>query len=156
MFGPSTLGAGAKTRLESRLKKSTPHIVCRPANIPSIPHMYYKAAGWQNYKHWLSRGTASGTASGSASGSAPHPAKKRRHQNSRGSRPLSLRRGEMVDITDIDDVRLNEVECGYVLEYHLHLGDGQRGWLTAQDLRVQRSRMPQDQGTPPPSRSPTP
>ena len=29
-FGPSTLGAGAKTRLESRIKKLTPHCVCRP------------------------------------------------------------------------------------------------------------------------------
>ena len=29
-FGPSTLGAGAKTRLESRIKKFTPHCVCRP------------------------------------------------------------------------------------------------------------------------------
>ena len=28
-FGPSTLGAGAKTRLESRIKKFTPHCVCR-------------------------------------------------------------------------------------------------------------------------------
>ena len=28
-FGPSTLGAGAKTRLESRTKKFTPHCVCR-------------------------------------------------------------------------------------------------------------------------------
>ena len=26
-FGPSTLGAGAKTRLESRIKKFTPHYV---------------------------------------------------------------------------------------------------------------------------------
>ena len=29
---PSTLGAGAKTRLESRIKKFTPHCVCRPCN----------------------------------------------------------------------------------------------------------------------------
>ena len=28
----STLGAGAKTRLESRIKKFTPHCVCRPEN----------------------------------------------------------------------------------------------------------------------------
>ena len=28
-FGPSTMGAGAKTRLESRIKKFTPHCVCR-------------------------------------------------------------------------------------------------------------------------------
>ena len=28
-FGLSTLGAGAKTRLESRIKKFTPHCVCR-------------------------------------------------------------------------------------------------------------------------------
>ena len=27
-FGPSTLGAGAKTRLESRIKKFTPHCIC--------------------------------------------------------------------------------------------------------------------------------
>ena len=32
-FGPSTLGAGAKTRLESRIKKFTPHRVCRPAGF---------------------------------------------------------------------------------------------------------------------------
>ena len=29
-FGPGTLGAGAKTRLESRIKEFTPHCVCRP------------------------------------------------------------------------------------------------------------------------------
>ena len=29
-FGPSTLGAGAKTRLESRTEKFKPHCVCRP------------------------------------------------------------------------------------------------------------------------------
>ena len=29
-FGLSTLGAGAKTRLESRIKELTPHCVCRP------------------------------------------------------------------------------------------------------------------------------
>ena len=29
---PSTLGAGAKARLESRIKKFTPHCVCRPVN----------------------------------------------------------------------------------------------------------------------------
>ena len=29
-FGLSTLGAGAKTRLESRIKEFTPHCVCRP------------------------------------------------------------------------------------------------------------------------------
>ena len=29
-FGPSTLGAGAKTRLESRIKEFTPHCVFRP------------------------------------------------------------------------------------------------------------------------------
>ena len=28
-FGPSTLGAGAKTRLESGIKKFTPHCICR-------------------------------------------------------------------------------------------------------------------------------
>ena len=28
-FGPSTLGAGAKTRLEFRIKKFMPHCVCR-------------------------------------------------------------------------------------------------------------------------------
>ena len=32
-FGPSTLGAGAKTRLESRIKKFTPHCVCRPSML---------------------------------------------------------------------------------------------------------------------------
>ena len=31
-FGPSTLGAGAKTRLESRIKTFTPHCVCRYAD----------------------------------------------------------------------------------------------------------------------------
>ena len=38
-FGPSTLGAGAKTRLESRIKKFTPHCVCRqvPAHPPPRP-----------------------------------------------------------------------------------------------------------------------
>ena len=30
---PGTLGAGAKTRLESRIKKFTPHCVCRPAGV---------------------------------------------------------------------------------------------------------------------------
>ena len=34
-FGPSTLGAGVKTRLESRIKKFTPHCVCRPPNAPT-------------------------------------------------------------------------------------------------------------------------
>ena len=29
-FGPGTVGDGAKTRLESRIKKFTPHCVCRP------------------------------------------------------------------------------------------------------------------------------
>ena len=33
VFGPSTLGAGAKTRLESRIKKFTPHCVCRYALV---------------------------------------------------------------------------------------------------------------------------
>ena len=28
-FGPSTLDAGAKTRLESRIKKFTPHCMCQ-------------------------------------------------------------------------------------------------------------------------------
>ena len=32
-FGPSTLGAWAKTRLESRIKKFTPHCVCRPVKL---------------------------------------------------------------------------------------------------------------------------
>ena len=30
-FGPCTLGAGAKTCLESRIKKFTPHCICRPS-----------------------------------------------------------------------------------------------------------------------------
>ena len=34
-FGPSTLGAGAKTRLESRIKKFTPHCVCRTVHLKS-------------------------------------------------------------------------------------------------------------------------
>ena len=33
-FGPSTLGAGAKTRLESRIKEFTPHCVCRQQFSP--------------------------------------------------------------------------------------------------------------------------
>ena len=39
-FGPSTLGAGAKTRLESRIKEITPHCVCNhkcqtpPSSLP--------------------------------------------------------------------------------------------------------------------------
>ena len=36
---PSILGAGAKTRLESRIKRFTPHCVCRPA--------VQDAAGWR-------------------------------------------------------------------------------------------------------------
>ena len=32
-FGPGTLGAGAKTRLESRIKEFTPHCVCRPITL---------------------------------------------------------------------------------------------------------------------------
>ena len=32
-FSPSTLGAGAKTRLESRIKKFTPHCVYRPRRV---------------------------------------------------------------------------------------------------------------------------
>ena len=38
---PGTLGAGAKTRLESRIKKLMPHRVCRPAllagNLFAVP-----------------------------------------------------------------------------------------------------------------------
>ena len=34
-FGPSTLGAGAKTRLESRIKKFTPHL-CLQASAPHL------------------------------------------------------------------------------------------------------------------------
>ena len=34
---PSTLGAGAKTRLESRIKKFTPHCVCRPQRSRTNP-----------------------------------------------------------------------------------------------------------------------
>ena len=34
-FGPSTLGVGAKTRLEPRIKNFTPHCICicRPGQI---------------------------------------------------------------------------------------------------------------------------
>ena len=32
-FCPSTLGARAKARLESRIKKFTPHCVCRPGHV---------------------------------------------------------------------------------------------------------------------------
>ena len=35
-FGPSTLGAGAKTRLESKMKKFTPHCICRPFKLPPL------------------------------------------------------------------------------------------------------------------------
>ena len=35
-FGPSTLGAGAKTRLESRIKKFTPHCVCRAGRAKGL------------------------------------------------------------------------------------------------------------------------
>ena len=34
---PSTLGAGAKTRLESRIKKFTPHCICRPSTAARSP-----------------------------------------------------------------------------------------------------------------------
>ena len=34
-FDLSTLGAGAKTRLESRVKKFTPHYVCKPSGSSS-------------------------------------------------------------------------------------------------------------------------
>ena len=38
-FGPSTLGAGAKTRLESRIKKFTPHCVYRVRDgLPQIAY----------------------------------------------------------------------------------------------------------------------
>ena len=33
---PSTLGAGAKARLESRIKKFTPHCVCRPLYVEGL------------------------------------------------------------------------------------------------------------------------
>ena len=36
-FGPSTLGAGAKTRLGSGIKKLTPHCICRPGS-PMMAH----------------------------------------------------------------------------------------------------------------------
>ena len=41
-FGPSTLGAGAKTRLESRIKKFTPHCGCRPllAGSSEFDHLH--------------------------------------------------------------------------------------------------------------------
>ena len=35
-FGPSALGAGAKTRFESRIKKFTAHCVCRPSQLWEI------------------------------------------------------------------------------------------------------------------------
>ena len=35
-FGLSTLGAGAKTRLESRIKKFTPHCICRPTRRQTL------------------------------------------------------------------------------------------------------------------------
>ena len=43
-FGPSTLGTGAKTRLESRIKEFTPHCVCSPhahAQSRSQSHITY-------------------------------------------------------------------------------------------------------------------
>ena len=36
-FGPSTLGAGAKTRRESRIKEFTPHCICRPTSDAKTP-----------------------------------------------------------------------------------------------------------------------
>ena len=42
-FGPSTLGAGAKTCLESRIKKITPHCVCRSV-IATTPVPAYQQA----------------------------------------------------------------------------------------------------------------
>ena len=39
--GPITLGAGVKPRLESRIKKFTPHCVCRPG----MTSQQAKAAG---------------------------------------------------------------------------------------------------------------
>ena len=36
---PSTLGAGAKTRLESRIKKFTPHCIYRPTIPQRMPHL---------------------------------------------------------------------------------------------------------------------
>ena len=45
-FGPSTLGAGAKTRLESRIKKFAPHCIYRwPASKPS------RISGTQTWVH---------------------------------------------------------------------------------------------------------
>ena len=50
-FGLSTLGAGAKTRLESRLKEFTPHCVCRPwvmkshRTAPSSPNFNFSPVG---------------------------------------------------------------------------------------------------------------
>ena len=45
-FGPSTSGAGAKTRLESRIKEFTPHRVCRPGdhNLNNALSFFFKLA----------------------------------------------------------------------------------------------------------------
>ena len=51
---------------------------------------------------------------------------------------LSLRRGEAIQIASIESVRLSESGC---LEYLLQLERGRQGWLSASDLRTQRSRM---------------
>ena len=50
-FGPSTLGAGAKTRLESRMKKFTPHCIYTLARQPiksCITPLFFKMACKQN------------------------------------------------------------------------------------------------------------
>ena len=62
-FGPGTLGAGAKTRLEFRIKKFTPHCICIGA--PKAPGCAvhackYNVAGWAVHErghHTLALGT---------------------------------------------------------------------------------------------------
>ena len=51
-----TLGAGAKTRLESRIKKFTPHCVCRPreaSSTASESHIITSLPLFQKGSYWL-------------------------------------------------------------------------------------------------------
>ena len=50
-FGPSTQGAGAKTRLKSRIKKFTPHCVCRSLN-PHTDEQCILVVQLHGHKRW--------------------------------------------------------------------------------------------------------
>ena len=55
---------------------------------------------------------------------------------------LSLGRGEAIRITRIADKRFAKTDTRLdCLQYMLHLEGGRKGWLSASDLRTQRSRM---------------